>query len=175
MNDNQQKDILNNLDSTQPLNVIPTMEPQNSENQDDTHQFDDAFMQTLTNNNANNTNQNKFINNPIDNNQILETPSIDEMDELNKVIKTPQNRFINSDMDTANNNSLNDLNIESEYQEGPKIDYSKDPKVMENMNKKNTINIGSEGKIFLIIIIVLFIFVLGLPTVFDLLRKIQYQ
>lgn len=178
-NNNPQANILNNQNNSnnnQPLNVIPTMNPvNNNETQNDAHQFDNAFMNTMANNNnINNTNQNTFFNNPVVSNQNTELPQDNEMDELNKVIKTPQNRFINDNIDTTAN-SLNDLNIETGNADGPKVDYSKDPKVMENLNKKNTINITSEGKIFIVIIIALLIFIFVLPTVFDFIRKIQYQ
>lgn len=166
----------NNDQNTEPsLNVIPNMNHENNNNnvQNDIHEFDNAFINSLSNN-QNNNNNNKFINNVINNNQNNDLPPEDELAELNKVIDIPKNKFINDNIDSTKN-TLNDLNIESEHTEGPRVDYSKDPKVMENMQKKNTINIGSEGKIFLIIIIVLFLFIFGLPTVFDLIRNIRYR
>lgn len=160
--------ISNNQSFEQPLNVIPTMNPVNNNQPTDTHQFDDAFINNMANNNGANLNQNTFINPPVAPNQES------DLGELNKVIKTPQNRFINNDIDTTAN-SLNNLNIENEHVDGPKVDYSKDPKVMENLNKKNTVTITSEGKIFIIIIIALLLFIFVLPTIFDLIRDIQYQ
>ena len=77
---------------------------------------------------------------------------------------------------------LNDLNVEGEYNGLPKIDYSQDPKVIENLklqnsneNKKNTITITSEGKVFIIIIIVLLLFTFVMPYIFDLIRKVTYK
>ena len=114
----------------------------------DNHQYDNAFL-----NGGNQTN---------------------EIEEVNKYLNKQPNRFIQDDIDTTTNN-LNDLNVEHESLSLPKVDYSKDPKVIENMNKKNTVSISSEGKIFLIIILVLLLFIFVLPTIFDYIRDIQYH
>ena len=72
---------------------------------------------------------------------------------------------------------LNDLNVEGEYNGMPKVDYSKDPKVVKNIEeekKKNTITITGEAKVFLVIIAVLLLFTFVMPIIFDLIRNIHY-
>jgi hypothetical protein len=99
--------------------------------------------------------------------------SNNDVNNINQMINQRQNRFINSDVDPSAS-SLNNLNITTDNNQ-PKVDYTKDPQVMENLSKKNTINIGSEAKVFIIIIIVLLVFIFALPTVFDYIRQIQNQ
>lgn len=84
------------------------------------------------------------------------------------------NKFINNDIDTTST-SLNNLNVDGAYNNMPKVDYSQEPKVKENMQKKNTVTITSEGKVFLIIIAVLLIFVIVLPMIFDFITNISYN
>ena len=132
-----------------------------------------------------NNEQNKFIN-PQMNNE-FETnnlqPNLNVIPNFNNqqpvepedtlVIKQ-NNKFINNDIDTTST-SLNNLNIDGAYNNMPKVDYSQEPKVKENMQKKNTVTITSEGKVFLIIIAVLLIFVIVLPMVFDFITNISYK
>ena len=75
-----------------------------------------------------------------------------------------------------NETSLNDLNVEEGYNNIQTTDYSYDPKVRENIEgrKKNTITITGEMKIFIIIALVLLIFILVMPYIFDFLRDIKY-
>lgn len=131
----------------------------NTPEENNLHEHDNDFL---------NNNTNRFINN-----------SNNDMDELNSIIKPTQNKFINDDINSQSN-SLTELNIENG--EGPRIDYTKDPKVQENLEqleqngpKKNTITITSEGKVFLLIIVLLLLFIFVLPTIFDYIRDIQYK
>ena len=157
------------------LNVIP------KNNDENVHQFDESFINKNIDNNIEDNvgNQHNFINsNPINviNNGFDDTTqnNFSQNDEEDRLIIQHQNKFINSDIDTTST-SLNNLNIPGEYHDIPKIDYSQEPKVKENMQKKNTVTITSEGKIFLIIIAILLIFIFVLPTIFDLITNLSYS
>ena len=127
------------------------------------------------------THDNDFLNHVPNNTEI---PNIQnqnylnrEESELNSIIKPNKNKFINNDIGSSDA-ALTSLNVENVG----KVDYSKDPRVQANLNQlenngqqKNTITIGSEGKIFLIIIALLLVFIFVLPTIFDYIREIQYK
>lgn len=177
-NDNEianQNNYINN--SQQELNVIPTNNKDNI-----THQFDESFInKNLDNNNISNNmeNQNIFINqNPINvtnsKTESINTNNFLQNDTEDTLLIQRKNKFINDNIDT-NNTSLNNLNVAGEYHNMPKVDYSQEPKVKENMQKKNTVTITSEGKVFLIIIAILLIFIFILPTIFDLITNISYS
>lgn len=159
MNNNQTTNENNYTNNSQPeLNVIPT--------NNISHQFDESFNNQNINQNPINVintgfesnNQNNFSQNDVEDNLIVQH----------------KNKFINNNIDTTST-SLNNLNIPGEYNNMPKVDYSQEPKVKENMQKKNTVTITSEGKIFLVIIAILLIFIFVLPTIFDLIRNIIYS
>ena len=141
---------INNVQST--LNVIPTTNNQNN-----------------IENGSNFINQNQF-----NNIQSFNQNNSQQIENEDTLIIKQTNKFINNNIDTTNT-SLNNLNIDGAYNNMPKVDYSQEPKVKENMQKKNTVTITSEGKVFLIIIAVLLIFVLVLPTVFDWITNISYS
>lgn len=119
------------------------------------------------------TNNQNLNTNNVENNQFNQNNSQQIENEDTLVIKQT-NKFINNNIDTSNT-SLNNLNIDGAYNDMPKVDYSQDPKVRENMQKKNTVTITSEGKVFLIIIAILLIFVFILPTIFDFITNISYS
>ena len=83
-----------------------------------------------------------------------------------------QSRFINTGY---NETAITDLNISEDYNNLNKIDYTKDPKVMENIQqfegKKNTIPISKELKMIFMIAIGLFVFILIMPYIFDFFRN----
>ncbi|MBQ2872375.1 MAG: hypothetical protein IJE89_00025 [Bacilli bacterium] len=194
-NNNPQMNILRNLNnqnpiasnSTEPLNVIPnTSSMENNKNAN--HQFDADFIKIDHNSNNVNMNngnnqvqkQNTFINNPINlntnpmNNITNETNN--NFEEENPMLNLNKNKFITTN-EEVKDTSLNSMNVNGEYNNMPKVDYSTDPKVRENIemiNKhgaKNTIKIGSEGKVFLIIIAILLIFTFIMPTIYDAIRN----
>ena len=150
MDNNQNKFIQsdNNLQST------PGFNPNNN----DIHQHDNDFL-----NHINTTNTYASENN---------NSTAQEMDELKSILKPNKNKFINNDLDEKDA-SFTSLNID----EASRVDYSRDPKVQENLNqygnqqaKKNTISIGSEGIVFLVIIALLLVFIFVLPTIFDFIK-----
>lgn len=108
-------------------------------------------------------------NNPMNN-------QVNNLEDINPMMNLQSNKFINDNIET-NDTSLNNLNIDGEYHNMPKIDYSQDPNVKANLeqfeNKKNTITVGPEAKIFLIIVIVLFLFIIVMPYIFDAIREIS--
>lgn len=161
-------------DYNQPLNVIPNV------NNNDLHEFDNAFI-NRTIENTTTVNKNVEMENNPNSNQIINTFNTGFATEQNEISQSDeeitigkQNKFINNNIDTTST-SLNNLNIDGTYNNMPKIDYSQDPKVQENLNKKNTVTITSEGKIFIIIVIVLLLFIFALPTIFDMIRNINYS
>lgn len=175
-NDNPQKKILNNLNNqnlleqnpNEPLNVIPNSPPPVEINQN------------IDNENQQIQNQNTFINNPINtnNNQInsFDTVNNNTLEEENPMLKLNQNKFIVTPEENKQN-TLDSMNVNGEYNNMPKVDYSTDPKVRKNIeaiNKhgaKNTVKIGSEGKVFLIIIAILLLFTFVMPTIYDAFRN----
>lgn len=185
----QPNNILNNNQNAinQNLNGLPNVVPQsvnqnyaNNPNvvQNVNPQFNNAYMKNNINNTieVNQQTQSNYIN-PV--NPILQTGNSiinNTGDEIKDILNQEQNRFINNNIDTKNT-TLNDLNVNGEYNNMTKIDYSQDPQVMKNINqaKKNTITITSEGKVFIIIVLVLLLFIFVLPTIFDLIEKIKYQ
>ena len=107
--------------------------------------------------------------------QGIPTPN-NNYDEINRILPPEQNIFINNNIDNTNT-ALNNLNVDSEYNNIPKADYTKDQQVIKNLQpkKKNTITITSEGKVFIIIVLVLLLFIFVLPTIFDFIGKLKYQ
>lgn len=171
-NDNPQMKILNSLNnqnkgaqnSNEPLNVIPNSNPIETN-------------QSINNENTYIQNQNTFINNPIDLNMSPVNNTINNtFEEDNPMLKLNQNKFIVTPEQNKTNN-LDSMNVNGEYHNMPKVDYSTDPKVRQNIdaiNKygaKNTVKIGSEGKIFLIIIAILLAFTFIMPTIYDAIRN----
>lgn len=200
-NFNNSPQINNNLNNQNqvPLNVIPQKDPVGNQ-LDNSHQFDQDFVKVLENNDEVNNNinnqgslpsgdtnnqgisQNTFINNPM--NTVVNNP-INDLNVQNNnndfednpmfSLNLNKNKFINNNIENSNA-SLNSMNVDGEYNNMPKVDYSQDPRVQENMKQiknNNTINIGSEGKIFIVIIAVLLLFVFVMPYIFDAIRNIS--
>lgn len=115
---------------------------------------------------------NPFINNQANNNIVNEGyQAMLKQEGIN--VHGNQSRFINST--GYNETAITDLNISEDYNNLNKIDYTKDPKVMENIQqfegKKNTIPISKELKMIFMIAIGLFVFILIMPYIFDLFRN----
>lgn len=118
---------------------------------------------------------NPFINNQANNNIVNEGyQAMLKQEGIN--VHGNQSRFINST--GYNETAITDLNISEDYNNLNKIDYTKDPKVMQNIqqyegneNKKNTIPISKELKMIFMIAIGLFVFILIMPYIFDLFRN----
>lgn len=178
------ENTINNSPNMNPnnttINVIPTGQsmPSSAENANSSPQ--QAAYQPLTGNPF--ASENTYIDPRKDalsnNNFDKEVPKngfVDVLKEGGVNIEVPQNKFIN-DNNNFNETSINDLNINGEYNKLPSIDYSNDPKVIENINnqkKKNTIKISKELSTFLLICAILFVFIFIMPYIFDLIRNIQ--
>ena len=156
LNNPQMNNFMGNNNFQPSLNVIPTNNNQNMN----------------TNNLQNNQN---FINpNQFNDMQTFNQNNSQQIENEDTLVIKQTNKFINNNIDTSNT-SLNNLNIDGAYNNMPKVDYSQDPKVRENMQKKNTVTITSEGKVFIIIIAILLIFIFVLPMVFDFIANISYK
>lgn len=66
---------------------------------------------------------------------------------------------------------LTDLNIDGTYN---KLNKEIPTQEVNHQTKKNTITLTKENKVFIIIFIVMLLFLLILPYIFDLTRKIKY-
>jgi len=152
-------------------NIIPNQDNINNQHNNFFNNNVNAnFYNNVQYNNNLNTNINQGFNTNIDSEMTREsTLNNDEITAFQE-----HNKFIT---ENQTNTALNDLNVEGEYNGLPKVDYSQDPKVMENIQsnkKKNTITITGEAKVFLIIIAVLLLFTFVMPIIFDFVRDIQY-
>lgn len=175
-NFNQDNSInnINNINNfpennNQPLNVIPENNTFNNQNIQ-TQQINvttDNIQNIISINQINNQNDFASIGNTL-NNQPQNINNTSEEEDF--MLKNNQNKFINNEME-ANDTGLNNLNIDDTYNNPTKIDYSQDRKVQENLKKKNTVTITSEGKVFLLIVAVLFIFTFIMPYIFDFFIK----
>ena len=54
----------------------------------------------------------------------------------------------------------------------PTVDYSQDPRVQENLQKKknNTITISADGKVLILIAIIILLFIYFLPIIYNYLN-----
>lgn len=86
-----------------------------------------------------------------------------------------ESKFINNKL-TYNETSINDLNVQGNYNNILQNDYRNDPRVIENLKQKEkkTITITKELKIVIIIVVILFIFIFIIPYIFDFIREIRY-
>ena len=168
MNNQNPNTFINNptaFSQPQPISVVPQNLEQNIQNNSN-QGFNTQPNQP--------TSGNTFINNNAFNPTPIPNGLVGEDDSIN--IQST-NRFINNDINTTNT-ALNELNVDGEYNDMPKIDYSKDPKVQNNLiqeeKQKKTIAITGEVKVFIVIIIALLLFIFVMPYIFDMLRNIQY-
>lgn len=155
------------------------------------------------NNNNNNQSGNRFINNTqtvnstnldFNNNNIQNTninqppvpdanPSpIDTMnveDSTKPKPVTEQNENQNVSNISYNETSINDLNVEGNYNKLEASTYSNDPVVRENIenhNKKTVkITVSGEMKFIIIICVVILIFIIIMPFIFDLVENIRFH
>lgn len=189
---NNQNESIQNQNTQETINAIPQNEILNFQNNlnpgfettQNITTIQNSISNDLNNNMLNNTNNNIFnsnintnIDNNINNNQSFNNVTKESiLDEEQIPTLSEKNRFINN-VESNTNTALNDLNVEGEYNGIPKVDYTNDPKVQENIlqeKKKNTITITGEAKVFLIIIAVLLLFTFIMPIIFDAIREIQY-
>ena len=97
-----------------------------------------------------NGNQNQYMNN----NQIND----------DRLIIPQNNTYISNNQQEVNTDI---------YANAPKptVDYSQDPKVQENLQKKNnTITISADGKVLILIAIIILLFIYFLPIIYNYLN-----
>lgn len=193
-NNNQQSQILNNLNSIPLQNNNPEVNNQFNQGMQNNIANQGFGMQTqpvpnleeMNNVIENNVNQGPVLENSVPftlgtnvnttyENEIKKedtTPKRNPFEEA--TINDENNQFIHSNVN-YNETSLYDLNIEGNYNQMIKPDYSTDPKVIENIEKtkKNTISITKELKTFFLIALVLFAFIIIMPYIFDTFRNIN--
>lgn len=121
-------------------------------------------------------------------NIILANQSPNEIKNNNPVLQeinnatTPQ-PFMTSQRDTTlnieptdQNNYINNMNVDGSYNKIEKDESLTTAGVTQQIEqKKATIKIGEEAKVFIIIIAIIFIFILVLPMLFDFLNSIKYR
>ncbi len=97
-----------------------------------------------------------------------------------RVVEKKENQYVNSE-NRHNDTSLNDLNVEGNYNKlaTPTTPYSNDEQVRENIeyHEKKTVKltITQEMKIFIIIGIVMLIFIIIMPYIFDIVENIRFH
>ena len=162
MNNNQNSNTPNSPIPNSLTNMQPIMPDQtNNMNNSQT-------IMPNQNGNPNNTNQTNNINN-------IPNPIMNTNPNPINNIGNQQNKFIN--YGNPNETALNDLNVEGTYNKLEKPVYTNEPQVRENIenNKKNTIPVSKELKTVIIIALVLLIFIIFIPMVFEFVNDIRFN
>lgn len=92
----------------------------------------------------------------MNNNQNMNNPQVND----DRLVIPQNNTYIN------NNFQENSTEIYTPNDPKAPVDYSQDPKVRENMQKKNTITVDSDGRVLIIIAIIILLFIFFLPTIY---------
>lgn len=149
-------------------------------------QFDNSVNNNVSNM-SNQLDQNLNLNqssdvstvNPFENNSAINNPvnkGYVEMLKKEGINVQNNSRFINDN--EFNETSINDLNINNGENDFNRIDYSRDPMVMQNIEEmrkpeKMTITITKELKFIIIVALILFVFIFVMPYIFDFFRDIN--
>ena len=77
----------------------------------------------------------------------------------------------------APNAGLNSMNVDGTYNRLEAPSYVNDPQIKENVKQgqKKTVTVSKELKTVIVIAIILLIFIIVLPMLFDIVGKISYQ
>lgn len=94
----------------------------------------------------------------------------------NNIINQQQNKFINYN-NSPSETSIADLNVEGSYNQLEKPSYANDPQVKQNMaeHKKNTVPISKELKTVIVIALILLIFIIIIPIIFEFINDIRFN
>lgn len=119
---------------------------------------------------------------PINNQAPMQNQNINQMPAQNpnnsdvNLINNQNNKFINFD-NNQNEQSLDNLNVDGSYNQLETSKYSNDPKVIQNINetKKNTVPISKELKTVIIIALVLLLFIIVMPMIFEFINDIRFN
>ena len=188
-NNNLQAKILNEL-------KIGVDNDSNTNSNNDNNANNNRFINNLSNVNST---QLDFSNEETDENKqnkindILKpdsenSKSVNPLSEMNvegtklreQVVETHENQHVNAE-NKYNETSLNDLNVEGGYNklETPTTPFSNDEQVRENIeyHEKKTVKltVTQEMKIFIIIGIVMLIFIIIMPYIFDIVENIRFH
>ena len=184
-----QSNQVNNLSNQQLSNNQGSSFLQNTQNQPSTNQqwgpnqtkvenqLTDSIPQNnnVINNQQMPTNSNNI--DPFTNTNQTQKPTtyVDMLEKEGINIIGNESKFINNKL-TYNETSINDLNVQGNYNNILQNDYRNDPRVIENLKQKEkkTITITKELKIVIIIVVILFIFIFIIPYIFDFIREIRY-
>ena len=117
---------------------------------------------------VNNENNNRFINNNVMDTEIKDLPNMQPMNQQ------PQQN-VQQQQETA----INSMNIKDNYNNLDKPGYVNDTQIVENMNnfskKKTTIPITKELKTVIVITVILLIFIIIMPMLFDLISNLRFN
>ncbi len=188
-NNNTQAKILNEL-------KIGLDNDSNTNSNNDNNANNNRFINNLSNVNSTQLN---FSNEETDENKqnkINDTlkpdnensKSVNPLSEMNvegtklreQVVETHENQYVNAE-NKYNETSLNDLNVEGGYNklETPTTPFSNDEQVRENIeyHEKKTVKltVTQEMKIFIIIGIIMLIFIIIMPYIFDIVENIRFH
>lgn len=94
----------------------------------------------------------------------------------NNIINQQQNKFINYN-NSPSETSIANLNVEGSYNQLEKPSYANDPQVKQNMaeHKKNTVPISKELKTVIVIALILLIFIIIMPIIFEFINDIRFN
>lgn len=165
MNNNQ------NINGVNSNNNIPVSSPvpQNPINQN---------ASNVQSNSINNQSSNQFINtNAFQPNVISQNgmPLPTNNQEVSQNVVSNQQV---QHMQTYNESSINDLNVDGSYNRlNVPPEYVNDVKVKENIEapKKNTVPISKELKTVIVIALILLVFILIMPFLFDLISNLRFH
>lgn len=97
--------------------------------------------------------------------------SQDEKLEINDLLSTDNSTYYPSNNEVSNN--------QTQVNEPPKYDnnvnYNYVPTYSAQKNKKPTIKLTGENLIFLLIVVILFVFILIIPNIYDVIRQIKMR
>lgn len=134
----------------------------------------------------NNQDFNNLPNSPIPNSLTNMVPTVpNQPNQNNLYLNQPnaitnnnqeQNKFINYN-NSPSETSIADLNVEGSYNQLEKPSYTNDPQVKQNMaeHKKNTVPISKELKTVIVIALILLIFIIIMPIIFEFINDIRFN
>ena len=165
MNNNQ------NINGVNANNNIPVSSPvpQNPINQN---------ASNVQSNSINNQSSNQFINTNAFQPNVISQNGIPLPTNNQEVSQNVVSNQQVQQMQTYNESSINDLNVDGSYNRlNVPPEYVNDVKVKENIEapKKNTVPISKELKTVIVIALILLVFILVMPFLFDLISNLRFH
>ena len=117
------------------------------------------------------------VNPQVVNNQTPEMPVNNQPIDDNRFINQETNSIPNQNVSNQNENALNNLNVQGNYNNLQAPEYVNDQKVIENIQgqTKKTVPITKELKTVIVIALVLLAFIIFMPMIFDFLNNIRFH